>query len=701
MKKLKLFAVALLAAFSLGAWADATITLGDVTPTSNWYEVEGVGRVANKSGNAFSSPDLTCEGSTGFKTGSSYFTIQTYQAITAITVAARSSSNRTISKFYVSEELGSGAPSASNMNYVRTGGTESYDIPKNTCDNEFTLTFESTVAANSYMQIVLSGNADIVAVTFVGGGSTPPEPQCTAADATFAAASTDLIIAENAESATTTLTFTPGDNTSAVVYTVLKGGQATTDASVVNGVFTATVRGTYTVKATQAADATYCEVVKEVTITVADNRPVCGELIKAVHSGKTTATVSGVVGGTVDKSTQDNGKLGSNGHYFGVKLAEGNFLEDDEVVFVAEALNGGNTATIYSDKGNTLLGTADFDTETNTATFTLTATTEWVYLYRTSSGCNPTINYISVNRTCDDGSTVLNVNPAEVALNVTAEHPSVEKVVTFSGKHLAAGTYNLTVPSVDGLTVAPTSVNVGEDGKLKAAVTLTYTTNTDVAAAQAVLGLTIGQLTKQVTINYSAVQAKAYMASVNIEQLVLDNGTKFNIKAHLDTKNIVYANVDVLDSLNDEKTNRNYPFLGLKLKKTDASLSGWLQQGSTVKMRLGNVGADFKIIVAGQEQTLTNAYANATVEDNNVLEFTATEADVYMQIICNSTKTLVVKQIMINENIAAVTLPASPQQPTALDNLGVEGKAVKVVIDGQLYILKNGVRYNALGAVVK
>lgn len=42
------------------------------------------------------------------------------------------------------------------------------------------------------------------------------------------------------------------------------------------------------------------------------------------------------------------------------------------------------------------------------------------------------------------------------------------------------------------------------------------------------------------------------------------------------------------------------------------------------------------------------------------------------------------------------------QDPTtALENVAVEGKAVKAIINGQLIIIKNGVRYNAQGAVVK
>ena len=38
---------------------------------------------------------------------------------------------------------------------------------------------------------------------------------------------------------------------------------------------------------------------------------------------------------------------------------------------------------------------------------------------------------------------------------------------------------------------------------------------------------------------------------------------------------------------------------------------------------------------------------------------------------------------------------------TALDNIAIEGKVVKTIINGQLIIIKNGVQYNAFGQVIK
>ena len=131
------------------------------------------------------------------------------------------------------------------------------------------------------------------------------------------------------------------------------------------------------------------------------------ELIKATHNGtENGATVTGYIGGTVDKLTQNNGKLGSGApdktdphHYFGIQLAEGTFKAGDMLVIKASALNGGNAATLYSDKGNTEIKIdGQFDTNSKMYVYTLEADVEKIYLYRQTSGCNPNVEYMAVYR---------------------------------------------------------------------------------------------------------------------------------------------------------------------------------------------------------------------------------------------------------------------------------------------------------------
>ena len=536
-----------------------------------------------------------------------------------------------------------------------------------------------------------------------------------------------------------------------------------------------TVPGAATVVCTsfdQTATATYT-----INFTKETETPI----IRATHATKNTATVKGTIGGTAAKSTQDDGKLGSNGHYFGITLAEGTFLAGDSLVIVA-TLNGGNTATLFTEQaGENAIASPAFDANTGICSYVLTEDASAIYIVRKSSDCNPTVKMMQVFRPVDDGQPKLNVNPASVDLNVIASETNPSATVTFSGKNLAAGTYGLTVPELAGLTVNPASVTVGEDGKLNATVTISYTSDVEVAAANTSVSLTIGELTKTVAINYSAVLQKQYMSSLNIEQFVLDNGTKGNIKAAFDAAHIEYANIDALDTLNDleKKDYRNYAFLGLKMKKTDAKLAGWLQAGHTIKVRFGNVGANFLVRAAGQDSTCTaDNFANVTTESDKVLTFTA-PADMYLEIICNSTKTLVIKQIMIDAEIAPVTLPTpnaflitvadaengtvsvtwddkkyrapvgatikvtpAPAEgylttsltynstplydvetgyvtfimpaedvtivaefgtsfPTVIEQTAISEKAIKRIENGQLIIIKNGIKYDALGQIVK
>ena len=215
----------------------------------------------------------------------------------------------------------------------------------------------------------------------------------------------------------------------ATTYQWYLGGAAIEGANAKKYTFTPTAAGEFSFTCAASNDYTATPVVAAAfVVTVVDPAAACGELIKAVHVNKNTATVTGVLGGTADKNTQDNGKLGSNGHYFGVKLAQGNFMAGDEVTIVASVLNGGNTATIYSDKGTTLLGSVDFDAESLTAVYTLEDNVEWVYVYRASSACNPNIESITVNRSCEASS---NANIKSLTINGEAVE-AVEGVYSYT-----------------------------------------------------------------------------------------------------------------------------------------------------------------------------------------------------------------------------------------------------------------------------
>ena len=297
----------------------------------------------------------------------------------------------------------------------------------------------------------------------------------------------------------------------------------------------------------------------------------------------------------------------------------------------------------------------------------------------------------------------LNASKESLSFEATAVNPNPSATVKFTGKNLTPGTYYLEAPGeASSWTVDPREVTVGQDGKLSAEIVITYAGNEFVESEESSISLTIDELKVTVTLSATSDMEKKYLNnSVNIEQWVLDNGKDTEaFKQVLEAANIEFNNIDVLDTLNDDpsKKNRNYAFLGLKLKKADASLGCWLQEGHSIKVRFGNVGADFLIIAGGEAQTATaDMFANTSVEENKELVFTA-PMDIYLEIVCNSTKTLVIKQIMLDEDIAAIELP---EAPTAVENTNAEVKAIKRIVNGQLYIEKGGVLYNALGTAVR
>ena len=184
---------------------------------------------------------------------------------------------------------------------------------------------------------------------------------------------------------------------------------------------------------------------------------------------------------------------------------------------------------------------------------------------------------------------------------------------------------------------------------------------------------------------------KAYASSLNIEQIVLDYGKKYDIKSALSAGGYDYKDINELDSLNDEKAARNEPYLGLKIKKQGGYIACNVQAGHTIRVKFGNVAADVKAYANDQEMTLT-----PVDKALDVLEFPATE-ETFVKLETTTDGTVVIKQIMIDEPIADVVLPV----PTGINNAEEAVKAVKVIRNGQLFIEKNGVLFNAQGAIVK
>ena len=620
-------------------------------------------------------------------------------------------------------------------------------------------------------------------------------------------------------------------------------------------VFSPVVTGVYTIvcKARNDFNAPgewMTSATKQVSVT-----KLCGMLVKAIHTNKTTASIdpASVIGGTIDKNTQTNGKLGDNGHYFGIKLGMGSYLPGDTIKVVASQLNSGNVATFFADnEGLVHLGDAQFNEQTLTATYVVERFTEWVYLYRENSDCNPTVDYISVSRTCEESgdATMRRVyvrvddeirsftqdadtffynipflNPAcgdegcdvyfelnhyLATANVTNPFREVtpapghkwEKVVVVTAENHTAKAYTirgirntsqstaayLKSLNVLGYTLSPEF----NSDSLEYTITKKYGKPNPIAdliefdpadGAHGVrssdgdtLFVTVTSEDGSAVMVYKILIVEApaaYMQSMNIEQWVLDNGVKTaEFLPLFEAANYEFADLNQLDSLNDTKTARNEPYLGLKLKKEGAFIAGWLNTNDIIRIKLGHIGDPVNVSLN---------YSVVGQITDSLYEYTATD-EVYVMFSTTSVATVVFKQIMINDTIQAVTLPAPGEilyyididdeivggtvgfvatehnnraaagtvitltnipdagytfeaykvykqdEPTTIvpvtngtftmpeynvtvsgtfkqnqgiDNVDDNIKAVKVLRDGQLYILKNGRIFNAQGIEIR
>ena len=253
---------------------------------------------------------------------------------------------------------------------------------------------------------------------------------------------------------------------------------------------------------------------------------------------------------------------------------------------------------------------------------------------------------------------------------------------------------------------------------------------------------------------------KAYAESIDFEGMVINNGKSYDVQSALAAKYYDYKTIDALDSLNNAKgAARNEPYLGLKIKKKGGYLACNVYAGTTLRIKFGYVGDPVLAIAGSDTLSLTptdNKLAELTVPF-------MIEKLVKLQ--TTSDKTVVIKQIMIDQPIATwmypityaeaengkvegwtiafpnetVTLTVTPDEgykaasvtagneavvpvedvysfvmpgtpvtvsatfdvAYGIDNTKAEGKAVKVVIDGQLYIKKGDMLFNALGTMVK
>ena len=169
-----------------------------------------------------------------------------------------------------------------------------------------------------------------------------------------------------------------------------------------------------------------------------------------------------------------------------------------------------------------------------------------------------------------------------------------------------------------------------------------------------------GTTAKDYTITVTIAPAPAASSSINIEQWVLDNGAgKGNGKvteqtatllAALTTANIAYTNANELDSLTTA-SGRNEPYLGLKFKSVSSTITIIVPAEQTLKVKFGERKTAVQVAIndgAASAATITDGiYSLAATSAVRQVKFSVTQDN----------KTIVLKQVMVGEDIKTVTLP--------------------------------------------
>lgn len=195
----------------------------------------------------------------------------------------------------------------------------------------------------------------------------------------------------------------------ATVYQWSMNGAEIEGATAKKYTFAPTAAGTYSFTCAASNQYNNTPVVADAfVVTITDPADACGELIKAVLNGGTSATMSGAIGGTFDTNLGSGKYKLDKNKYIGIKLAAGTFQEGD-VVTIAMSVAGQNYPCLFADKDRkTCLFLATEVSEALEYEITLPEEADGLTALYLSRGdesdgykWNPTVSSISVNRSCE------------------------------------------------------------------------------------------------------------------------------------------------------------------------------------------------------------------------------------------------------------------------------------------------------------
>lgn len=276
----------------------------------------------------------------------------------------------------------------------------------------------------------------------------------------------------------------------------------------------------------------------------------------------------------------------------------------------------------------------------------------------------PTVVLTTTN-TYEDGfvgnekvTVTLTLNGEETAFEGTATLG--ETTYTVKANKDSRVFYTITFDSKDGSAVEPIEVVAGEVANKPADPTREH---------YLFLGWKENNAnfdwTAPITDNHTltATWSKVYSNSVDLELFVVENNQKANWKDYFDAFGIVAHNCNELDSLDANKPNNNYPYLGLKMKnQNDAYISAMIRANQYVILTVGHMEQDGEVQFNEQTVSITGSDTKKPA----VYTFEAAATDRTFKFFAKGTGTCVLKSIQI---VSSLT-PTYQQATTGAANWG-------------------------------
>ena len=156
------------------------------------------------------------------------------------------------------------------------------------------------------------------------------------------------------------------------------------------------------------------------------------------------------------------------------------------------------------------------------------------------------------------------------------------------GKNLADGTYNLDIPTVEGLSVEPTSFTVA-NGEVSQDIAVTYTSEADVEKSTAAITATVGELTATVNVNYQS-RAAAYEQTITSEAAEWD-WTTLTATVELTDNSIPSKNDEfVFKELEEQINFGSFDAQSIVISKTQYPSRNKKFQNGTIKFKTTQAG---------------------------------------------------------------------------------------------------------------